>query len=335
MSELDQVAANVIPTESQAVQSWAGLLYRPGGPVELRGDLTPDPDYPMPLKYRHGLGFWLATDRRNSEVAYQPLRMRGLHRRFARLGSGNLKTITTLAPQFATRYGFLGPPWEVPRLARIRGPLTEEIGESLQMWLEEAHECAAYVALWDLVRMRDQDAVSKYVLFPPGSPSRGEIFFAWRGGKLSTNRSFDADFRTTTYGSEGETVLGGWNPSEAYLWERLTSEGRKRPDVLDVARRYLGDRITAKLQGCVSPMLRSERPGGTAMFFCPHSLRAAIYLHFAREMTGQSGPASPCGNPGCTSTLPTNHRRRRYCSDDCRVEAWRARSRAAIDDKSA
>jgi hypothetical protein len=207
-------------------------------------------------------------------------------------------------------------------------PVVEAQGEPLRLWREEVHQCAALLAFWDLVQKNDGGEIAKYIQFPPGVPERFEIYMAWRGGALSTDRAFGADWRAMTF-EEPERTTTRSDPvvssDDVYLWRILTPEGKRKPGVVEVARLFLYRRINWKLRGGVSPVLRPERSPETALLFHPHSLLGAIYLSFAWEMCGRQAASSPCENPRCSNLLPTDHRRRRYCSDGCRVEAWRDR----------
>jgi hypothetical protein len=344
MRALDQEPTSVISLESQAVQSWAGLLYRPVDGVERRGDLTTLPWHP---------GAWGPADvwlvaKGTEEKAYRPLRIPDLHRRFAKLGRGDLLSFSKRVAHFAKHYGFLGADEEAVPLMRRReflpvgglpdgSSVIEAHGEPLRLWREEAHQCAALLDFWNLVQMNDRGEIAKYIQLQPGVPERFEIYMAWRNGALSTHRGFAADWRTMTFEGLGP-IKAQSDPvvssDDVYLWGILTPEGKRTPGVVAVARLFLYRQINLKLRGRVSPVLRPERPAETALLFHPHSLLGAIYLSFAREMSGRQAPGAPCGNPRCLNLLPTDHRRRQYCSDGCRVEAWRDRERGAASTKT-
>jgi len=222
-------------------------------------------------------------------------------------------------------------------------PAIEAYGEPLRLWKSEASQCAALVAFWSLVQGRNRSELQKYVFYPPGRSEKAEVFFAWKDGHLSVDQRRDVDWRTPTYTwqdlneedpskpivhKESEVVAGGSSENGGYFWELLTRGHRRKPDVIEVARLYLYQQISAKLQGRVSPMLRLERPAATSLLFYAHSLLGAVFLSFAIEMTGRKAPSVPCQNPRCTNPLLTDHRRRRYCSDYCRVQHYRDRERS-------
>ena len=62
--------------------------------------------------------------------------------------------------------------------------------------------------------------------------------------------------------------------------------------------------------------------GAPAGLLLAEMLRAAIYLHFAHEVSGRSRPVIPCANPRCTRYFEPEHGNQDYCSEQCRKRAY-------------
>ena len=256
------------------------------------------------------------TDRRSSE----------LHRRFARLARFGPDDLREPILDFANKYGWLSAPserfWLAPRNQKRQSNLDWPFGESIQFWRSAIYKTASLVSLWDLLRDERRDVLAKFVV-ASGSPRRVGVYAAWRDGRLTTNRDFIGnDWRPITYGAEmePEPVAEEGTPLGDGRFQSFPGISGQNPDVLAVTRLYLFDKVGETLHGKASPLLSPERPSGEAFLLQPHSLLAAIYLYFAREITGRRAPGTPCGNPLCDRTIDPSHGRR-YCDDRCRDQA--------------
>jgi hypothetical protein len=324
-----------IHLSEQAVRSYAGLLGRPLHGFRWAASLDFDPDMFSRHQYLPATRFLVPVlgpadrpglyDVRNYAV-FTDRRCRELHRQFARLASVKPVRQAEEIRRFATRFGFLGIKGELtllqPKGATQFSNLDVAAGEDFRTWHAETCEAAALVALWDLVQRGDRDEVARYVL-AKSKPRRVEVFLAWDNGRLTTDRRLDVDWRVPTYSrdlKESGAVADERTDLGAYRLELFPRLAGQAPDVLEAARLFLFDRINPKLWGRVSPQLRAERPSGDALLFYPHSLLAAIYLYFVRELEGRSAPGVTCANPKCDQLIDASWNRK-YCNAQCRDQA--------------
>ena len=176
--------------------------------------------------------------------------------------------------------------------------------------------------------MRDErrDELAKYVV-ASGSPQRVGIYAAWCNGRLTISRDLGTtDWRPVTYKGEPEAVAEGGTGLGDGRFHSFPEIAGQRPDVPTVARMHIYDKVGEKLHGKASPVLAPERPPGEAFLLRPHSLLAAIYLYFARELAGRRAPGVPCDNPECDQTIDPRHGRL-YCNDSCKEQARYYRDR--------
>lgn len=255
-----------------------------------------------------------------------------LHRRFARLARLGADKLQPEVLAFANRYGWLGSHAErwplVPRGKRTYTSLDCPRGESLKFWRSGIYELATFVALWDLLRFDRRDELAKYVV-AAGSPRRVGVYAAWNKGRLTTNRDIlGNDWGPPTIGQDMEPLPIAQEGTDLGdgRFQSFPEIAGQRPDVQTVTRLYLYDKVSEKLHGRVSPVLAPQRSAGEAFLLRPHSLLAAIYLYFARELSGRRAPGTSCANPMCNRTVDPTHGRR-YCNDQCRDQARYYRNR--------
>ena len=138
---------------------------------------------------------------------FRDTRCRDLHRRFARLTRPSSRRRSEAIVAFANRFGFLEMP-EQRATYRLKDPDWPRATrgkiecESVSLWHHASHEMAALVAFWDLVKEGRSGDLTKYVWSEgsPGIDRRVFVFLAWNEGRLTTDRCFDVDWRTPTYG---------------------------------------------------------------------------------------------------------------------------------------
>lgn len=254
------------------------------------------------------------TDRRSAE----------LHRQFVRLGRFRPWQLQAPILAFANRFGWLGTRTDryllEPRNVGPSSNLDWPMGEPLDVWTKAIYEAATLMALWELVRDERLDKLAKYVV-ASGSPASVGLYAAWNNGRLTTSRDFGTnDWRPVTYGGEPEALAEEGTPLGDGRFHSFPDIAGQRPNVLTVARLYIYDRVSEKLHGRASPVLAPERPDGEAFLLRPHSLLAAIYLYFARELAGRRAPGTPCGNPKCDRTIDPRYGRL-YCGNQCKDQA--------------
>lgn len=260
--------------------------------------------------------------------AFTDPRCRELHRTFARLGDLPQARRAEGYRRFANRFGFLGGRETLVPL-RPRGSqstLSTATGESLVYWHDAVSECAAVVGIWDLVQRDDHDRLARHVAAEGtrGRDRRISLFVAWDDSKpknqrLTTDRNYNVAWRMTTYGPEAEAIADerdtlGPGP---YFFSAFPGINRVRPDVVEVARMFVYSQVSKHLFNQVGVALRAERQDAQALTLVPRSLIGAIYLHFARQLSGHTAPGIPCGNPRCERLVSPDWGRK-HCNDQCR-----------------
>jgi len=88
-------------------------------------------------------------------------------------------------------------------------------------------------------------------------------------------------------------------------------------------RAYVHMEVNNRLWGAVSPCGLPYAPASHRIAFMPDSLRAAAYVLFLLELTGEFETAQ-CRNEKCTKPgrrFVQNTARQEYCSDYCRKAA--------------
>jgi hypothetical protein len=322
--------------EQQAVGAYAGLLGRPEHGMRWAVDCGPTPaGQKRCLPGWAPWGPWLipatSAGERGGYVerrypALTDPRCRDLHRKFARLATVHRSRQDEEIRRFASRFGFLSSPRDLISLKQKDADdldfAAHPVGEHRRLWRDEQCEVAALVSLWDLVRDGRTGEVAKYI-FVTDNPRRLDAFLAWNNRRLTTDRSFDVEWRVETSGQhseEGEEIADERTVRGSYRLRLFPNLAGPKPDVLVAARLWLFDRINRKLWGHVSPQLKAERKMGDQLLYYPHSLLGVIYLHFAREIEGRSAPGTPCANPKCKRTINATWNRK-YCNGRCRDQA--------------
>jgi hypothetical protein len=252
--------------------------------------------------------------------AFQGRRVSDLHGQFARLARKRPWELQAPILAFAKRHGWLVSRDERWVLEPIPNGAASDadtrLGEPLSLWSSEIYEFASLNALWNLLRDQRRGELGKYI-FVSEAPHRVMSYAAWHDGRLSTNRKFHDDWRPVTYDGESDPVATeGTDRGDNRLLAFPEIKGR-RPDVLTATRLYLYDKVSEKLHGRASPILEPGQPPGEALLLQPHSLLAAIYLHFAQDLSGRRAPGVRCANRKCKRTIDPRHGRR-YCDDACR-----------------
>ncbi len=291
--------------------------FRWAGPDEYR--IEPGTD-----GGRHGSP-WLVSREGFATVANEPgswidtlsdPHRAGFHRTFARLADRRRETRPASIVRFADRYGWLDPRWpgsggttlvSLLRHPNARGP-HHLLGEPQGVWDETIFRVAALVTLWDMVRKRDVRGLTRVV----------EL----HGGEVLMNCWYVDGKLTHDFPDSQELTLRHFQSPP--MPEPFPGAG-----VIESARAVLFWQINQLLEGEVSPALDPSL--GPELRFVPHTLRAAIVLHLAHEISGRRHGPVRCAYLGCARDPYFFPRRKnqRYCSDECRRLRWWHEGRGA------
>jgi hypothetical protein len=242
---------------------------------------------------------------------YNPLRLDS--------DSGLFRTFAELDPTpdgiraFADKYGLLGGDLSVLILLQGMGAPSEAeigVGESRKAWAEEIRAMRQAVALWDMLQAGDTDKLSrhfwwegqnilKYVSDPPSVPGEG------LGGAPPTTQPQPESF----------SVRGAW-------LERFHPG-----DVIEPARYAVQRLVNRHLKEWGSSQLLWERRSTRLrLHLVPDGLAGALWLQFARAIDGEKTYRRCRECPTWFELSPDIARTNRfYCSDACRLKAYRRR----------
>jgi hypothetical protein len=252
-------------------------------------------------------------------LLYQPMAVRDLHRRFARLRPTPEAILT-----FANRFGFLGHSEIVSSEA---GP--SEPAESLISWVSQLNLITPLLLLWELIRNREAGKLGCYFRWH-GRPRRVGVFLASALGPPELlkdpvlMRSDQARMKTyAALSNRGRypAIQAATLASEAMGEGSQDLLARWRfGDPIEPARYYVHREVNTQLRGHVSPAVLPFRQG--EILFFPDCLLAAIYTHFALELSGRRRQPILCARPGCGRYFQPSNRRQVYCDASCRSLAW-------------
>jgi hypothetical protein len=217
---------------------------------------------------------------------------------------------------FANTYGSLGPGVPIVPSAKDApavGPGPR--GEYFPDWQRQISDMLQLTTLWDLLRAGDKDRLARHVL--------------WEKGRVRF-RSHAA----TTEGEGGGPSALGHNKTHAVI--APVGEGPGLPggfepgDVLRPARAYLQQRLDQQLQrhaGGTSPRLAwGTARGDLSLRFAAADLGAALWLQLADAVAnGRAFDRCRTCEKWFEVSPDTARSHRRFCSDACRVKAYRGR----------
>jgi hypothetical protein len=244
----------------------------------------------------------------------------GLHRLFASL-DGNETGIRA----FAKKWGQLGRKSDL------------ELGaggyaESLSYWRRELDHMKRLIALWELVRTRNEEALSPYVRWTP-QPRQVSIYLALREGKLDPDgaQALVNSLQLVCPSDQPRPpLLARWrgiaeivacgveeHPYDANLLADWTDGEGRGP-----ARSFLHAEVNRQLKGHVDPVITlPDKEGAVGLWFVPDTLLASLYVFFALELGGQLLEPRECLAEDCRKVFVPASTKQRYCTSMCRVRA--------------
>ena len=243
-------------------------------------------------------GWGLADDPSHTEGHYRtyaPLQEHtGLFRHFAETSPTHLGI-----QEFANTYGLLGGRIQVYNTLYIEGRPEERVPvEPLSFWQQHIRDLRVAVQLWDWLKSNDVEG------FRAGLPEVLEVLEPYVE-EVAFSLSY-RDFAQLRRQAEAGELEG---PAFAFL----------------------NGMIENNLRNTVSPQL-VKNPEGTGfnLVFAPDSLLGVLWLQFAQAISGYK-EYRRCQLEGCgkwfeISLEQTGFRKsRHYCSDRCRIKAYRTR----------
>jgi hypothetical protein len=221
--------------------------------------------------------------------------------------------------RFASNFGGLGVAVPIKVNSKdVQPPGPELQGEPLQEWQKQISLMAQLVGLWDLYRAGDTARLARH--------------FRW--GKDETQRDVVAFFsHADAEGETGPSALGNDKAHEPVVLNEvpLGLQGRIEPgDVLVPALAYLKRRLDEQLQKCekrAAPFLTwAASKDRLALRFTASSLASALWLQFADAVVNDRKYARCLVCEKSFELAPDTARsHKRFCSDGCRVRAYRGK----------
>jgi hypothetical protein len=281
---------------------------------ESRGDLRPPltehwESVARSLRPSHAMaGPWLVErqpHRLPRQVRrYAPLAIPGLHRQFAALDVASQERLRG----FANEYGLLTngeqlvDPGATGRQSPRTGPQHPRIGESVRVWQQEVPRIRRLLNLWDAVRKAED----------LGSSCDSDLlpFIEWQEGPRRVLVKFEDDSgsHSSFVAWEAQPAIGdgGRHPEALAQWQT--------GDLVGPARYYVYDAVNVRLRGQASPAVLPFMHGELAIV--PHTLLAALYVHFANELCGRMPALKKCRQ--CERYFVPQRTDQTYCSPSCR-----------------
>jgi hypothetical protein len=266
--------------------------------------------------------------------------------------SGLFRTLASTPPtpegilQFAHRYGLL---WYSPNDKYRADP---DFLPELREWVAHIWALRICVTLWDAVRTGDQEVLARYLHWSDAVPATRSRPFFESGFWLDTHPVSTCEERQTPghYGRMGDVLVQEWNdwdcchvhsdttPQELHVREYLdpTQLGLYGSlDLFYVARIYLCRVLERRLAGKFSPRMLAPPPQEFMRFvFEPDSLLSAAWLQFAVAIDGDKEHRQ-CQRQACGKWFElspeVNRADKLFCSDVCRMRAYRQRQATARD----
>ena len=204
--------------------------------------------------------------------------------------------------------------------------------EAPGMWLDEIAEMRMALEIWDMARLADDDALQKLIYW-----ENDKVLWTHEVGNTESDFHEESDLfwvgdiktgdRHVQWGN-GLIVSGNYVSSEDHHPERRDS---LTPDNLVSAARYIvSDLVSEGLAGRVSAQL-GPRNGETvpAIRLVPDSLIGALWLQFAIAVDGNLD-YKRCEECQMWIEIAPGAGRpdKSYCSDACRMRAYRKRAKA-------
>jgi len=247
---------------------------------------------------------------------YPAFQETGLFRRFAAT-----EPTKEGALEFANAYGFLGGALSVPvQLATGKEPNQYFVGqgETLEGWGAEIVAMRHLIALWEVARAGDAEALAEFIRWKgksvPGSEPwpRTEVFYRGPRSRFEKMETFPiaseaANPEVLGRFQTGDVVQPAWYALQRIVNRKLAQHGAV-PKML-----WHIDRRKSELE----------------MRFVPQSLIGALWLQFAHGITGNN-EYRQCEQCGRWFEVAAEVRQDgKFCQGSCRSRAYRARQAEA------
>ncbi|MDI9640026.1 hypothetical protein QM565_30420 [Geitlerinema splendidum] len=221
----------------------------------------------------------------------------GLHREFTKCAGSEEKLV-----KFANSYGFLGSNVTLVTLQDGRQVWAECLGQ----WLAESYFVKCLIELWEEFSVRRNAARLSEIVFPEHD--------------LVT-------FDETIYGGR-ESIYSGI--SEEFHYDNTPVILRQEKTEFSAARQLLEGHLNRVLTDIIGTEIELlPRPH---LKIQAKTLIGQIYMHLIQEMTGVSGKLVKCSQ--CDSWFRSEHKGTMYCSDACKVRAYRKRKENASGEQA-
>ncbi len=203
--------------------------------------------------------------------------------------------------------------------------------ETPGIWLDEIIDMRMALEIWDMVRLKDREALHSLI-----SWENGEVFWEYEVDCTASDPSDDSDFFWVGDIETGKRHVNrsdgrhdaGYVSTDEYHPERRDNLTPGDPE--SAARYIVGDLVNKGLEGRVSAQL-GPRAGETSpvIRLVPDSLIGALWLQFTIAVDGNLD-YKRCEECQMWLEIAPGAGRpdKNYCSDACRMRAYRKRTKA-------
>lgn len=232
---------------------------------------------------------------------------------------------------FAQEYGLLGlHRWVGYADVGDGHTMGELVGERLQDWRQQITLMALAVTIWDLLRSKDADGLSRYVNWQADEPTPGE---ARKTGRWRIDAHPD---RPPPWDPSRREWLNACPQIHAEF--RVVLEGNQAENLFVPAEYWLVSTINDALRKQVSPELAYDSSTARqCLRFQPENLLGALWLLFAQalEQKKEFRACRECGKWFAVSSERDGRtKRRQFCSEACKTRDYRGRQMRAVQGRA-
>jgi len=225
---------------------------------------------------------------------YNPLEQSGLHRNFADLDHLNPDEILA----FANLFGFLGR--SLHRVDLLADGRKDVKGELQGQWAGEMLRMRRLIQLWDLYRDPSHDSLDE-IADSELQVNHLDITFDWADDHVRKVYGDSDEYRFDLFG------LTPFRDSSLF----------RKMAVRILLRNAVNRQLEKGAYGAI------DVKAGAKQVLIPSDLLGAMYILFARELTGENLPGIRC--PECRDFFNPENARQAYCDKACKSKSYRKR----------
>lgn len=240
----------------------------------------------------------------------------GLYREFCDMPRSRIGVL-----EFASKYGFLG----INTMA-FRNKPGSFAGEWISDWIAESHKFKLLVNLWHEMQVGNFHSIMNRMERTIASCSGGYSFINDQFWIFETARS-------------GCLSMEFELPYRNYLEKSWTRAEETEEEYIENLNKFMSEVSENTFQNHMIEAIRNtcypdfELKIGAHIRLQPSSLLGAMYLQFLNEVIGTPDPINKC--PVCGIHFKAENSAKKFCSDACKMKAYRRKKAKESDGKKA